>query len=323
MGNKLLEVKNLQVFFYTDEGIVKAVNDISFDVRKGEVVGLVGESGCGKSVTAMSILKLIPTPPGKIVGGQILLNGEDLVPLSTTAMKNVRGRHISMIFQEPMTSLNPVLTAGFQIIEGIVAHQDVSKEDATRRAIEMLGLVGIPNPEKRFYEYPHQMSGGMRQRVMIAMALCCQPSLLIADEPTTALDVTIQAQILDLIGRLQKELGMSVLLITHDLGIVAEFCHRVVVMYASKIVETGPVNDIYKTPRHPYTQGLIQSIPNLTERQQYLYDIPGTVPSPRKFPAGCKFHPRCPHVMDICRTKEPKLEVCGENHAAACWLVKP
>lgn len=319
MQEELLKIKNLKTFFYTDAGVIPAVNDVSFDLHKGEILGLVGESGCGKSVTAMSILKLLPQPPAKIVGGQIWFEGKDIMPLVAKEMEHIRGNRISMIFQEPMTSLNPVLTVGFQIVEGILTHQDMDEEDAEHAAIAMLGRVGIPSPEKRFYEYPHQLSGGMRQRVMIAMALCCKPALLIADEPTTALDVTIQAQILDLIVRLQKESGMAVLLITHDLGVVAEVCHRVVVMYAGKIVETGNAVEIFKDPKHPYTQGLIQSIPTLTVAKEYLYDIPGTVPTPRRLPPGCKFHPRCLYKQDICCQLEPVLKTYGENHQAACW----
>lgn len=319
---KLLEVKNLKTFFYTDEGVVPSVNDVSFDLYKGEILGLVGESGCGKSVTAMSILQLIPQPPGKIASGNIYFEGQDLVQLTLEQMQKIRGNCISMIFQEPMTSLNPVLTVGFQIIEGILTHQNVDEEEAMRQAIEMLSHVGIPAPEKRFHEYPHQLSGGMRQRVMIAMALCCKPDLLIADEPTTALDVTIQAQILELIARLQQESGMAVMLITHDLGVVAEVCQRIVVMYASKVVEIASADKIFGDPRHPYTKGLIQSIPSLTGKKEYLYDIPGSVPPPRKFPQGCKFHPRCPHAKEICKREEPSLKMYDKNHQAACWLLE-
>lgn len=319
---KLLEVKNLKTFFYTDEGEIRSVNDVSFDIHKGEVVGLVGESGCGKSVTSMSILQLIPQPPGKIVGGEIRFEGTDLVKLPMEELRKIRGRKISMIFQEPMTSLNPVIRIGDQIIEGILTHENIIEEEAVHRGIEMLSLVGIPAPEKRFYEYPHQLSGGMRQRVMIAMALACNPSLLIADEPTTALDVTIQAQILELMLELQKKNNMSILMITHDLGVVAEVCDRVVVMYASKVVEQGTVEEIFKNPRHPYTQGLIQSIPSLTEKKEYLYDIPGSVPSPKRFPKGCKFNPRCQFAKDICKQEEPQIKPCGENHQVACWLLE-
>jgi len=316
----LLDVQNLSTSFFTDEGVVPAVQDVSFHIDEAETLGLVGESGCGKSVTAMSILRLIPQPPGKIVNGKMLFEGTDLVTLSENKMRDIRGDKISMIFQEPMTSLNPVYTIGYQIVEAIEQHRNVDEEESKEIAIEMLAKVGIPSPEQRFNEYPHQISGGMRQRAMIAMALVCRPSLLIADEPTTALDVTIQAQILDLLRDLQSELKMSIMMITHDLGIIAEMAHRVVVMYASRIVEMGDVNTIFKHKSHPYTKGLFNAIPNIDLDQKRLYDIPGMVPSPRHFPKGCKFHPRCPYAMDICKEEEPKLKEIDRNHFSACWL---
>jgi oligopeptide/dipeptide ABC transporter ATP-binding protein len=297
---------------------------VTFDIDAGETVGLVGESGCGKSVTSLSILRLIPEPPGEIAGGDILFRGRSLLGLSEQEMRSIRGNAISMIFQEPMTSLNPVFTCGFQIMEAIQLHQQLGPAAARERAIEMLRVVGIPSPEQRVDEYPHQLSGGMRQRVMIAMALSCNPALLIADEPTTALDVTIQAQILELIARLREEFGMAVLIITHDLGVVAEVSDRVAVMYAGKIVEYASTRSIFKQPVHPYTQGLLASIPTLGLEIERLAVIPGTVPNPLEFPAGCKFHPRCPLADERCRREEPELEPApGEAgqgpHGVACW----
>ena len=315
---RLLEVKDLRTHFYLDEGVAKAVDGVSFEVDKGETLGLVGESGCGKSVSALSIMRLIPDPPGRIVGGEILLGGKSVLTLSDEKMRHIRGNEISMIFQEPMTSLNPVFTCGSQIEEAVILHQRVSKKEARQKAVEMLRLVGIPAPEQRVDEYPHQLSGGMRQRVMIAMALSCHPSLLLADEPTTALDVTIQAQILELLARLQEELDMAVIMITHDLGVIAEVADRVAVMYAGKIVEYAPVKEIFGIPLHPYTQGLLKSIPKLTETKDRLAVISGVVPNPLEFPRGCKFHPRCTLAIDACRDPEPELRELDPAHWVRC-----
>ncbi|MBC8414031.1 MAG: ABC transporter ATP-binding protein [Nitrospira sp.] len=314
----LLKISGLKVYFDTDEGVVKSVDGVDLEIKKGETLGLVGESGCGKSVTCMSMLKLIPSPPGRIAGGEILYKGRDLVPMSETEMEGIRGNDISMIFQEPMTSLNPVFTVGNQIAEAVMLHQNTTESEAREIAIGMLRKVGIPSPEMRIDEYPHQMSGGMKQRVMIAMALVCNPELLIADEPTTALDVTIQAQILDLMQSLQDELGMSILLITHDLGVVAGMADHVAVMYASKIIEYGTVESIFRDPHHPYTLGLFASIPVIGEKKSFLYVIPGNVPNPLAFPEGCKFWPRCEFSEDICRKEEPTLAEVNPGHTAAC-----
>lgn len=320
----LLNISNLQTYFYTDEGVSKAVDGVDYYVRKGETLGVVGESGCGKSVTALSIMRLIPQPPGKIAGGDITFEGKSLLELSSQEMRKIRGNKISMIFQEPMTSLNPVFTIGNQISEAIQLHQGLSKKAALERSVEMLKLVGIPSPELRVKEYPHQLSGGMRQRTMIAMALSCNPSLLIADEPTTALDVTIQAQILDLMSSLKEEFNTSIILITHDLGVVAETVARVVVMYAGKIVEAADVYNIFENPLHPYTVGLLKSIPRIdltTTTRERLQEIEGVVPIPSQLPSGCLFHPRCPHVMDVCRHQLPELKSHKEeNHDVRCWL---
>jgi oligopeptide/dipeptide ABC transporter ATP-binding protein len=318
---KLLEVNNLRTYFYTDDGVARSVDGISYSVDRGETLGVVGESGCGKSVTALSIMRLIPEPPGKIVGGEILYNGRDLLKLNEEQMRDIRGNEISMIFQEPMTSLNPVFTVGHQIDEAVILHQRVSKAEARNRAIEMLRLVGIPAPEQRYHEYPHQLSGGMRQRVMIAMALSCNPALLIADEPTTALDVTVQAQILELITRLQEELGMGMIMITHDLGVIAEVSGRVAVMYAAKIVEYASADDIFYNPKHPYTIGLLKSIPRLGEKVEKLATIEGTVPSPHNFPVGCHFCTRCAYADELCWNDEPPLIEIETGHLAACWHV--
>ena len=318
---KLLEVKQLQTHFDTDEGTVKAVDGVSFHIDKGETLAVVGESGSGKSVTSLSIMRLIPMPPGRIAGGEILFAGENLVTKTEAQMRKIRGNDISMIFQEPMTSLNPVYTVGDQIAEAIVLHQGKSQKQAMRMATEMLELVGIPEPAKRVKNYPHQMSGGMRQRVMIAMALSCGPQLLIADEPTTALDVTIQAQILDLMRKLQKEIGMSILFITHDLGVVAEIADRVVVMYSGRAVEESDVNTIFQNPRMPYTMGLLNSIPRVdkaAEHQERLEAIPGNVPNPLYLPEGCAFHPRCRFAIDECKRAIPKLEDSGGGHMVRC-----
>lgn len=320
MAERLLEVKNLKTYFYTSDGVVPAVDGVSFHVDKGETLGIVGESGCGKSVTSLSVMRLIPNPPGKIVAGEIIFDGADLLKKSEADMRKIRGNRISMIFQEPMTSLNPVYTVGDQIAEAIVLHQGLKRREAMEKATEMLRLVGIPLPERRVREYPHQLSGGMRQRVMIAMALSCNPQMLIADEPTTALDVTIQAQILELMKRLKQELGMAIMLITHDLGVVAEMCQRVVVMYAGKIVEEADVVSIFRNPLHPYTEGLLKSIPSMDRAKGRLHVIEGVVPNPLHMPAGCRFHPRCPYTMDICRQKEPDLMPDGPGRTVACWL---
>jgi oligopeptide/dipeptide ABC transporter ATP-binding protein len=318
---KILEVKNLRTSFFTEEGEVKAVDDVSFDVYKGKTLGIVGESGCGKSVTSLSIMRLIQNPPGRIVGGQILYKNRDLLKLEPAEMRSIRGNEISMIFQEPMTSLNPVFTIGNQICEAIELHQDLSKKEVRNKAIEMLRLVGIPSPEKRIDDYPHQLSGGMRQRVMIAMALSCNPNVLIADEPTTALDVTIQAQILDLLRDLQQKVGMGLILITHDLGVVAEIANEVVVMYAGKVVEQGDVREIFGNPKMPYTRGLLNSIPTLSKdptgkvKKNRLETIPGIVPNLLQLPNGCRFQERCGFVMPECREREPELRVVESKGA--------
>jgi len=320
-ADRLLEVNDLRTYFDTDEGTVKAVDGVSFHIDKGETLAVVGESGSGKSVTSLSTMRLIPTPPGRIAGGEILFEGQDLVKKSEREMRRIRGNEISMIFQEPMTSLNPVYTVGDQIAEAIVLHQGKTKKQAMKLATDMLDLVGIPEPAKRVKNYPHQMSGGMRQRVMIAMALSCSPKLLIADEPTTALDVTIQAQILDLIKQLQREIGMSVLFITHDLGVVAEVADRVVVMYAGRAVEEGDVKQIFANPRMPYTVGLMNSIPRVDRaavHQERLEAIPGNVPNPLYLPEGCAFHPRCKFAQDKCKAAVPPLEDTGGGHMVRC-----
>jgi len=315
MSENLLEVKNLKTYFFTDGGVVKSVDDVSFNVKPGKTLGVVGESGCGKSITSLSIMQLVETPPGKIVGGEIIYNGENLLGKNKDEMRKIRGGEIAMIFQEPMTSLNPVFTVGQQIMEALTIHTDMDKAKAKERAIEMLKLVRIPLAEKRFNEYPHQLSGGMRQRVMIAMALSCNPKLLICDEPTTALDVTIQAQILDLINELKEKLGTSIMMITHDLGVIAEVADDVMVMYAGKIVEYGTADQIFETPLHPYTHGLMNCIPKLNDDDETrLHVIPGMVPSPDRMPKGCAFCPRCPEARKICEEKMPELtEVNGQK----------
>lgn len=322
----LLSIKDLKTYFQTSEGLGRAVDGISLSVKRGETLGIVGESGCGKSVTALSILRLIPDPPGKIVGGEILFEGRDILRLSDAELRKLRGNEISMVFQEPMTSLNPVFTIGSQISEVLTLHQGLSKRDAIQQSIEMLRTVGIPEPERRISEYPHQLSGGMRQRVMIAIALACRPKILIADEPTTALDVTIQAQILELLLNLKKEFGSAVILITHDLGVIAETAERVIIVYAGRVVEEAETAELFRSPQHPYTQELLKSIPDIKssgkKENRYLHEIKGIVPSIFHLPAGCKFHPRCPHAMDICREKEPDLFLNGDNHTARCWLLK-
>jgi oligopeptide/dipeptide ABC transporter ATP-binding protein len=316
----LLRVEDLRTSFHTDEGTAKAVDGVSFVVAEQETLGIVGESGCGKSVTALSILRLIPDPPGRIEGGNVEFQGRDLLDLSEKEMRRIRGNEIAMIFQEPMTSLNPVYTVGEQISEVLRLHRGMTRAEAEERAVEMLRRVRIPDPEQRVEEYPHQLSGGQRQRVMIAMALACDPALLIADEPTTALDVTVQAQILDLLRELQNEFGMAIMLITHDLGVIAEMAHRVVVMYAGVVVESGTVEQIFDGPNHPYTEGLKAAIPKLGERVERLATIPGTVPSPYEEIVGCPFQNRCPYVMDVCRREFPRLYAVGAGHEARCFL---
>ena len=315
----LLNVTDLKTYFRTMDGVVKAVDGVDFSLKPGQTLGIVGESGCGKSVTSLSVMRLID-PPGWIAGGQMLFRGTDLARLSEKEMRRIRGDEISMIFQEPMTSLNPVFTVGNQVMEAIIEHRKVSKREALAQTVQLFRMVGIPSPERRVKDYPHNMSGGMRQRVMIAMALALQPDLLIADEPTTALDVTIQAQILELIKDLRVKVNTAVMLITHDIGVVAEMADNVVVMYTGKVVEHGTVMQVLKTPKHPYTVGLLNSIPSLGQKGTRLNVIPGTVPSPLNLPRGCPFAPRCPHVMAICREELPPLKTLDDGSAARCWL---
>jgi peptide/nickel transport system ATP-binding protein len=322
----LLDVADLRTYFFLRHGTLKAVDGVSFQLKPHETLAIVGESGCGKSMTALSLMRLIPEPPGKIVSGSVKLGGTDLIALDEPAMRRVRGKDISMIFQEPMTSLNPVMTVGNQIAEALLLHEGLSRKDALRRAVDILKLVRIPEAEQRLKEYPHQLSGGMRQRVMIAMALACNPKVLIADEPTTALDVTIQAQILDIILDLQKKLGTAVILITHDLGVVAETAQRVIVMYAGKKVEEASVGELFARPLHPYTHGLLASIPRLDlmrgagdTTKQRLQEIKGIVPALTDLPPGCPFAPRCPHAVDLCRREMPAYEEKVPGHWAACW----
>jgi len=321
MENTLLEIKNLTTRFYTEDGVVRAVNGVSYSMQQGDILGVVGESGCGKSVHALSLMRLIPYPPGKIEAGEVWFNGRDLLKVNASEIRNIRGGSIAMVFQDPMTSLNPVHTVGFQINEAIIQHLGMDKKQATERTIELLTLVGIPDARSRINDYPHQFSGGMRQRAMIAMGLSCEPQLLIADEPTTALDVTIQAQIVDLVRRLQEELGMAVMWITHDLGVVAELAHKINVMYAGYIVERGDVLDIYKQPRHPYTIGLLGSLPRLDEAPgTRLVSIPGLPPDQTRLPLGCSFAPRCNYVNEQCLQELPELEATEKgNHMVACW----
>jgi len=321
---RILEIKDLRTYFFTYEGVAKAVDGVNYQLEKGEPLGVVGESGCGKSVTALSILRLIPVPPGRVVSGEILFKGKNLLELTEDEMRKIRGNRISMIFQEPMTSLNPVFTVGNQIQETLRLHQGLSKKESLEKSIEMLKLVNIPSPERTVERYPHELSGGMRQRVMIAMALACNPEILIADEPTTALDVTIQAQILDLMNQLKEELGMAIILITHNLGVIAETVKRVIVMYAGKIVEEAKTKTLFENPQHPYTVGLIKSIPILGDKirrgKVRLNEIAGVVPSLYELPAGCKFSTRCPSVMDICKEKEPGFKEIETGHFSSCWL---
>ena len=318
----LLEVDNLRTYFDTLTGTVRSVDGLSYTVHAGQTLGVVGESGCGKSVTALSIMRLIPMPPGRFAGGAVRYRGTDLLKLSERQMREIRGNRISMIFQEPMTSLNPVLTVGRQIAETVSVHRQVGRAEAMARAVEMLRVVQIPEPERRAGEYPHQLSGGMRQRVMIALALACDPELLIADEPTTALDVTIQAQILDLLKHLQQELGMGVVLITHDLGVVAESCDRVVVMYAGRKVEEAPVLQLFDRPLHPYTRALMLSMPSMNTHSRRLAEIPGMVPAPHELGRGCAFAARCPYAQARCRSETPGLTQQGEGHVVACFAVE-
>jgi peptide/nickel transport system ATP-binding protein len=325
-ADRILELRNLTTEFATSEGVAKAVDGLDLHVGKGETLAVVGESGCGKSVTALSILRLVPAPPGRIAGGEIILDGRDLLKLSDPEMRAVRGKEVSMIFQEPMTSLNPVFTIGRQIIEAIVLHEKLSRRAARARAIEMLDLVRLPEPQRRIDDYPHRLSGGMRQRVMIAMALCCRPKLLIADEPTTALDVTIQSQILDLLKNLQREFDMGLMLITHDLGVVAETAQRVVVMYAGRKVEEAPVRAIFASPKHPYTQGLLEATPHAPKaaggRRRKLNEIPGVVPSLYDMPLGCAFAPRCGRAVEQCRRERPADAALAPGHRAACFVAQ-
>jgi len=323
MKKRLLDIINLETHFITDQGVVRAVDGVSLYLNEGDTLGLVGESGCGKSVTALSIMRLIPNPPGKIVGGEAIFQGHDLFKLKEAEMRKIRGNKISMIFQEPMTSLNPVFKIGDQISEVIRLHQGVSKKDAIDISVNMLKLVGFPSPESRIKEYPHQMSGGMRQRVMIAMALSCKPKLMIADEPTTALDVTIQAQIMDLMTRLKAEMGMSIILITHDLGVIAEAAESVAVMYAGKIVEYSNVVNLFENPKHPYTRGLMTSLPRINGGGTYkkrLEVIPGMVPGLSDLPKGCRFSPRCKYIMPACTEEYPILKEDTEGHLVSCWM---
>jgi len=315
----LLEIRDLTVSFDTPDGRARAVDRVSFSIRAGETLGLVGESGCGKTVTALALMRLIQTPPGRIEGGEIFFKGNDLLKLPEREMRKVRGNEISMVFQEPMTSLNPVFTCGYQVEEAVVLHQKVTKREAQERTLEMLALVKIPDPKRIAKSYPHQLSGGMRQRVMIAMALSCNPSLLIADEPTTALDVTIQAQILELLQGLQQTFGMAILMITHDLGVIAETCRRVIVMYAGKVMEIASVNDLFHDPRHPYTRGLRESIPRMAHKGERLKVIPGKVPDPLDLPKGCRFSDRCKYAEYRCDNEEIQLRDVKPGHSIRCW----
>ena len=316
----LLQVKDLSIDFHTAEGVVHAVNHLSFDLYPGETLGIVGESGSGKSVSSLAVMRLIPDPPGKIVSGQILFHGKDLLKYSEKEMLKIRGNLISMIFQEPMTSLNPILTCGSQIAESLMLHKGMKKKEAMKAAEQLMRDVGIANAEKRVNEYPHQMSGGMKQRVMIAMALACEPEILFCDEPTTALDVTIQAQILDLIKKLNKERNTSIIMITHDFGVVSEICERVLVMYTGRIFVEAPSQKIFKMPKHPYTAGLIDSIPQISDVREALSTIEGTVPNPTEKLEGCSFWPRCSRAMDICKKEDPSVKIIEEGRRVRCWL---
>lgn len=318
---KVLEVNNLSVSFQTYGGEVQAVRDVNFDLHEGETLAIVGESGSGKSVTVQSIMRLLSMPPAKFKSGSILMNGEDIVTMSEAEMEKVRGQEMGMIFQDPMTSLNPTMKIGRQITEGLIKHQGMSKKDALERGVELLRLVGIPNPESRIQQYPHEFSGGMRQRAMIAIALSCNPNILIADEPTTALDVTIQAQILELLRDLQQDMKTAIILITHDLGVVANAADRVAVMYGGKIVETGTVDEIFYAPKHPYTWGLLGSMPKLNDTKKELQSIPGTPPDLKDPPKGCPFAARCPYAMKVCDTYMPEYQPASDTQKTACWLL--
>lgn len=321
MGEKIIEVNGLRTSFFTDEGEIPAVDHIDFHIKEGEILGVVGESGCGKSVTSLSIMGLVPNPPGKVVGGEIIFNGENIIHYSEKKMRQIRGNEIAMIFQEPMTSLNPLFTIGNQMIEGIKIHMKWDKKKSRSKAIEILKRVGLPRAEELMEEYPHQLSGGMRQRVMIAMAMACNPKLLIADEPTTALDVTIQSQILKLMKELNVEMNTAIMLITHDLGVVAQICERVVVMYAGKIVEEGEVSSIFKNPKHPYTKGLLKSVPDIRNKNERLYSIPGNVPKPGSIKHGCRFAERCEVAFERCSSENPELyKVDDRGHRVRCFL---
>ena len=320
MNNNILEIKNLHTYFYTDSGVIKSVDGVDIELREGSTLGIVGESGSGKSVTALSVMGLLMGTTGKVAEGENLFEGRDLTKLDDEERRKMRGEKISMIFQEPMTSLNPVMKIGDQITECILMHNSISRQEAWDKAVEMLKLTGVPRVERMMKEYPFQLSGGQRQRVMIAMALVCKPKILIADEPTTALDVTIQAQILDLMENLKQKTGTSILFITHDLGVVAEVCDDVVVMYSGRVVEKGDVRSIFASPSHPYTKGLLASIPKLGECAEELESIPGNVPNPKYMPQGCKFAPRCSCAFDKCREEEPGFYDVGEGHMSRCWL---
>jgi len=320
MADSLLEVKDLETQFKTSEGVVHAVNGVSFSLSSGETLGVVGESGCGKSVTMLSCLRLIASPPGKIMAGEALFRGRDLLKVPAEEIRKIRGAQISMVFQDPMTSLNPVMTIGKQLAEPLMLHLNMSHEQARMRSIDLLGMVGIPNAAERLSDYPHQYSGGMRQRVMIAMGLSCNPEILIADEPTTALDVTIQAQVLDMMNGLKNKFGTSMILITHDLGVVAQVCDKVAIMYAGEIIEAGSLKDIFENTKHPYTKGLFGSIPNLEEEVDRLSPIKGLMPDPTDIPKGCPFHPRCPHAAEVCTTKVPNNTEVNEGHTVRCMI---
>ncbi len=321
MSEPLLAVDDLRVHLFTNRGVVRAVDGVGFALSAGKSLGIVGESGCGKTMTALSLMRLIPSPPARIVSGRIMFDGEDVVALDEPRLRALRGNAMAMIYQDPMTTLNPVFNVGEQIAEAVRLHRQASRAAALARAVEMLELVGIPDPARCAQSYPHQLSGGMRQRAVIAMALACHPKLLIADEPTTALDVTIQAQVLDLMRRLQRELGTAIILITHDLGVIADLVDTVVVMYAGKVVERAPVRQLFAVPRHPYTQGLLRSVPSLETREHRMRTIEGTVPSAYAMPQGCRFHPRCGIARDVCRTDEPPLVPDGVGGEAACWAL--
>jgi len=318
----VLRIRNLRTYFHVGGRVARAVDDVSLDLHAGKTLAVVGESGCGKSVTALSVLRLLPTPPARIEGGEVIFKGQDLIQMPMESLRGIRGHEITMIFQEPMTAMNPVFRVGAQLQQVLRMHRGLSLAEARDEAIRLFREVGIPAPEKRIDDYPHQMSGGMLQRAMIAMALACRPKILIADEPTTALDVTVQAQILDLLRRLQEEHGMAILLITHDLGVVAEMAHEVVVMYAGKVVEQAPVASLFAGPRHPYTQGLFASLPSMGKRGAPLHTIRGMVPAATDFPAGCRFHPRCPHALAKCSSEAPPWHETPGGHAAACWLLE-